>query len=104
MFRTIFKWLGGAMALAGVIILAYAAYSYITFQQLEARLEAQVPGQTANLSPTTTPVVLLPSTNNDGNGQGTIPTMDPTRVSPSVTPFPTQATPVQPNSTVAAHL
>lgn len=89
------------MAVIGVAILAYALYSYISFQILEARLEAQVPGQSSNIVPSTTSVALLPASNSDA---ANVPTLDGTGISPSVTPFPTPATPVQPDSTVAANL
>lgn len=91
--------LGAVMALAGVALLVYALYSYIAQRQLEAALTAQIPGQNLNLQVTSTPVALLPL----GTSElpTTLPTLDATRVSPSVTPFPTHATPVQPDATLA---
>lgn len=95
--------LGACLALLGSLLLAYAAYSYSAQRQLEAALEAQVPGQNKNPAVTITPVVLLPS-----NGAATatviIPSPDATRVSPSVTPLVAHATPIQPDATIAANL
>lgn len=85
------------MAVAGIALLGYAGYSYVAQRQFEAQLEAQVPGQSTSTpaaalaSEATPPAVVLPSLSQDG-------------VSPSVTPFPTAATPVQPDATAAADL
>lgn len=91
------------MALFGSLLLAYAAYSYTTQQRLEATLEAQIPGQNNNPAVTSTPVALIPS-NNPAPATAVIPSPDATRISPSVTPLPVHATPVQPDATIAANL
>lgn len=95
MSKQVIRFLGILMAVAGVAILAYALYAYVSQRQLEAALTAQIPGQ--NAPPSTTPIVLLPAQND--SAQTKLPSPDATRVSPSVTPFPTHATPVQPDAT-----
>lgn len=93
---------GGVLALIGAIILAFAAYSYNNQIRTEQALEAQVPGQNTNLIATSTPIVLMPSLN-DGN-TSTLAPPNAAALSPSVTPLPTRATPVQPDATTAAQL
>lgn len=51
--------IGGAMALVGVAILAFAVYSYIDLRRTEDALEAQIPGQTVGRTPTA--ILLIPS-------------------------------------------
>lgn len=96
MYKQGLRILGGFMAVAGIVILVYAFYSYIAQRQLEETLTAQIPGQNLNGQATTTPVVLSVS-NAASSAPGTIPTLDTSRVSPSVTPLPAHATPVQPD-------
>jgi|GEM_PF-1861712 hypothetical protein len=95
--------LGAVMALAGSLLLAYAAYSYTAQRRLEATLEAQIPGQNNNPAITNTPVILLPANNPVMTTAG-IPSPDATHISPSVTPLPVHVTPVQPDATTAAQL
>lgn len=95
--------LGACMALFGSLLLAYAAYSYNAQQRLEATLEAQIPGQNNNPAVSATPVVLMPS-GNVSFATPVIPSPDATRLSPSVTPLPVHATPMQPDATMAANL
>ncbi len=101
--------LGAGLALCGSLLIAFAAYSYSAQRQLEASLEAQVPGQNTNLAVTATPVALLPSdmfppTDTLPPTVAVTPSPDATRVSPSVTPLAEHATPVQPDATTAANL
>ena len=91
------------MALFGSLLLAYAAYSYSTQRQLEASLEAQIPGQNNNPSLSATPISLMPS-NDAPPATAVLPSPDATRLSPSVTPLPFHATPIQPDATTAANL
>lgn len=98
MSKQTLRFLGAVMALAGVAILAYALYAYIAQRQLEATLTAQIPGQNANAQATTTPVVLMPALN-PNVAPAALPTFDAAGVSPSITPFPTHATPIQPDAT-----
>ncbi len=102
MSRPVLKIMGALLALAGVAILVYALYMYVAQKQLEATLTAQIPGQNTNPHITSTPVVLVPALDNPP--PTSLPTMDSTRVSPSVTPFPTHATPVQPDPTSAVNV
>lgn len=95
--------LGAVMAVAGVAILAYASYSYLSLKYLEATLTAQIPGQNVTGQATTTPVVLFSASEATGV-PGTLPTLDPNRVSPSVTPVPPHATPVQPDETAVGRV
>lgn len=104
MSKQTLRFLGAVMALAGSLILAYAAYSYVSQKQLEAALTAQIPGQETNIQATTTPVVLMPLGSDGASATSQVPTIDATAVSPSVTPFPTHATPVQPDETSVAHV
>jgi hypothetical protein len=91
------------MALFGSLLLAYAAYSYNAQRQLEASLEAQIPGQNSNPALAATPIVLMPS-DQVSFATAVIPSPDATRLSPSVTPLPVHATPIQPDATTAANL
>lgn len=100
MSKQLLRWLGIVLALAGIAILGYAIISYVSQRQLEAALTAQIPGQ--NAPPTTTPVVLMPALSQ--GAQPVLPSPDAASFSPSVTPFPTHATPVQPDPTSAAHV
>src|SRR5581483_8625685 len=100
MSKQTIRFLAAVMAVACSLIIAVAAYSYSSQMRAEQSLEAQVPGQTNNSAPTTTPIVLMPS-----NKEPSIPTAIALNLSPSVTPLPTQgATPVQPDATTAANL
>lgn len=92
--------LGALLAVMGVVILGYALFTFIAQRQLEATLTAQIPGQFPNTQATTTPIALIPSLNSAAESTA-LPTPDPTRISPSVTPFPTAATPIQPDPTSA---
>lgn len=85
------------MALAGSLILAYAAYAYLSQKQLEAQLTAQIPGQNP------VPVVALPA-GSDATPTALVPTLDSSSFSPTVTPFPTFATPSQPDETSVIHV
>lgn len=86
------------MALAGSLILAYAAYSFVSQKQLEAALTEQIPGQNS------APVVVAASGSNASGSTAVVPTLDPSGFSPTVTPYPTYATPVQPDETSAVHV
>ncbi len=104
MSKQILRVIGSLMAIVGIAIIGFALYSYIAQQQLEAKLEAEVPGQAANII-TTTPVVMQASLNLSENGKpGAAPTINVALMSPSVTPMPIGATPVQPDATTAAGL
>ncbi|TAH52805.1 MAG: sortase [Chloroflexota bacterium] len=104
MSKQTLRFLGALLALTGSLILAYAAYSYVSQKQLEAALTAKIPGQSPNTPLTTTPVVIMPVLNGQAVNPQTIPTIGATHVSPSVTPFPTHATPVQPDATSVIHV
>lgn len=99
MSKQILRLVGGGLAVLGAAILAFAVYSFLSQQQLEARLEAQVPG--ANPIATSTLAAFAAPSNTPAapNAPG-----GANPVSPSVTPFPTHATPVQPDATLAASL
>lgn len=101
--KQVLRIVGALMAAAGVAILVYAIYSYMSLRQLEATLTAQIPGQEIAGQPTTTPVVMVPS------GAATsaaisVPVLDTKALSPSVTPVPAHATPVQPNETTVVRV
>lgn len=99
------RFLGAILALAGSLILAYAAWSYLDQQRTEAALEAQVPGQVTPGAATTTPILLAPAANAATSGKSSIPTPELVNgVSPSVTPILPHSTPVQPDETTAANL
>lgn len=89
---------GAVMALAGVVILAYAAFAYLSLRRLEIELTAQIPGQNLGGQATTTPVALMPARAGTG-AVLSVPSLDAKQLSPSVTPVPAHATPVQPNET-----
>lgn len=103
MSKQTLRLVGALMALAGSLLLAYAAYSFTTQRQLEATLQAQIPGQNTNPNVTNTPVLLAPL-NITAAPTAVIPSPDATRVSPSITPLPLHATPEQPDATTAANL
>lgn len=92
------------MALAGSLILLYAAYSYVSQKQLEAKLTAEIPGQNSNNNSAATPIVLVPSAVTPSGPTIALPTIDSSSTSPSVTPFPAHTTPVQPDETSAVHV
>ncbi len=91
--------LGGLLSIVGAAILIFALYSYFSQRQLEAQLEAQVPG--AVPVPTIAPVG---QTAPGGNAPPGGVLLNANALSPSVTPLPTHATPVQPDPTLAADL
>lgn len=91
--------LGALLALAGIAILVYALYAYISQRQLEAALTAQIPGQNSSSN-----VIVLAPTLSASNAPTSVPTLDATRISPSTTPFPTHVTPVQPDATSVVHV
>jgi sortase (surface protein transpeptidase) len=96
MSKRFLRFLGGAMALAGAAILAFALYSYVSQRQLEAELTAKIPGQNQTVGSPDNSIVLAPAT--------AMPTLDESQLSPSVTPLPTHNPPVQPDPTTAAEL
>ncbi len=102
MSKQTLRLVGALMALVGSLILAYASYSFVTQKQMESALTAQIPGQSANIVPTTTPVILIPLSNDAPTVA--LPTIDAAGFSPSVTPFPTHATPMQPDETAVVHV
>jgi sortase (surface protein transpeptidase) len=104
MSKQTLRFLGALMALVGSVVLAYAAYSYVSQRMLEATLTAQIPGQTSNAAPTTTPIVLMPVQNSGTAPTGILPTIDVTAGSPSVTPFPAHSTPRQPDAASALNV
>jgi hypothetical protein len=99
MSKPTIRLLAAVLALVGSVILAFAAFSYVQQKRTEDALEAQAPGVSLFNSATTTPIVLLPAE----PGSGSAPPIA-TALSPSVTPFPTQAVPNQPDATAAAQL
>lgn len=104
MSRRLLRILGALLVLAGLAILLFALYSYARQRQLEAELEARVPGQP--LSPSPTAVVLMPSFDGDlnttansavetseGTGHGAQATSSAVTVTPVATDAPSTATP-----------
>lgn len=104
MSKQTLRFLGALLALTGSLILAYAAYSYVSQKQLEAALTAKIPGQSPTTTFASTPVVIQPVLNGQAVNPDTIPTLNATIVSPSVTPFPMHATPIQPDATSVVHV
>lgn len=89
--------IGAVMALTGSLILAYAAYSFVSQQQLEAVLTAQIPGQN-------TPAIVIAAGSDAAGPTVIVPTLNVASFSPTVTPFPTYVALAQPDETSIIHV
>jgi LPXTG-site transpeptidase (sortase) family protein len=98
LYRGVVRSVGALLVVAGLLVLAYAVYSYAQASLAEREAEAHIPGQAAQTMQETPPVVLtLPKSSATHSASPTMPekTGTPTRVTPPTLP----AQPTEPLTT-----